>query len=162
MKLFSTCALCAALALSVCSTSSAASASTDDKKAKQPPSKPCTIRSPSSGLFFDLNALSMQPPKDAKDKDAVESWHVKGYDYGSNFTLNFCAPVVEDIGVVEGVDEALWKNVSAFYTAGKKTYSIGYACDLTKLAEMRIANTQTQATKFRPRFPRFQTGPQLH
>lgn len=56
----------------------------------------------------------------------MESWHAKGYDYGSNFTLNFCAPVVEDIGEVEGVDRELWKNVSAYYTAGGKTYSIGY------------------------------------
>jgi cation-dependent mannose-6-phosphate receptor len=129
MKLFSSRALCAALVISANSVLAASSAS-DDKKLKAPPVKPCTVRSPASGAFFDLHSLSIQPPKDSKDKKnsavTVESWHAKGYDYGSNFTLNFCDPVVEELTDVEGVDKALWRNVSAFYTVGKKTFSLGY------------------------------------
>ena len=71
----------------------------------------------------------MQPPtkegKKAHKDDRTESWHAKGYDYQTNFTLNFCAPVVEELRDVVGVDEGLWRNVSAFYTLGGKTYSIG-------------------------------------
>jgi cation-dependent mannose-6-phosphate receptor len=126
MRLFSACALCATLAISA-STVSAASSSTDDKKSKAPPVKPCTVRSATSGAFFDLHSLSIKPPaKDSKKTEAtVESWHAKGYDYGSNFTLNFCDPVVEELTDVEGVDRALWRNVSAYYTVGHKTFSIG-------------------------------------
>ena len=128
MKSLFACGVCAAFAF--VAISSAASSEDEGKKSKEPPLKPCTIRSPSSGLFFDLNAISLQAPKDSKDKkkaeESTESWHAKGYDYGSNFTMNFCAPVVEELKDVEGVDKALWQNVSAFYSIGKKTYSIGY------------------------------------
>ena len=106
----------------------AASSSDDTKKAKEPVLKPCTIRSPASGAFFDLSSLSLHPPKDTKDVkkgEALESYHVKGQDYGANFTINFCAPVVEDLSDVEGVERKLAQNVSAYYTIGKKTYSIG-------------------------------------
>ncbi|KAK5000103.1 hypothetical protein LTR28_013173, partial [Elasticomyces elasticus] len=47
------------------------------------------------------------------------------YDYGANFTLNFCGGVVEELKDVVGVDEGRWRNVSAFYEKGGKTYSIG-------------------------------------
>ncbi len=114
---------CVVLALS------AAGAAADDKS-KEKPLKPCTIRSPSSGAFFDLNSLYIHPPgkdsKSSKNDDKLESWHARGYDYGSNFTLNFCGPVVEELGDVEGVSESDSKNISAFYKIGKKTYSIGY------------------------------------
>jgi cation-dependent mannose-6-phosphate receptor len=114
---------CAALAL----TSAAAAA--DDKKSKQPPPKPCTIHSTSTGGFFDLNSLYVElPKKDAKPvkKEAqTESWHARGYDYGANFTLNFCGPVVEELDRVEDVDKSLWRNVSAYYTMNRKTYSMG-------------------------------------
>lgn len=103
-------------------------ATSDDKKTKEPVLKPCTIRSPVSGAFFDLSSLSLHPPKDIKDVkkgEVLESYHVKGQDYGANFTINFCAPVVEDLSDVEGVERKLAQNVSAYYTIGKKTYSIG-------------------------------------
>lgn len=105
-----------------------AASTSDDKKTKDSALKPCTIRSPASGAFFDLSSLSLHPPKDIKDvkKGEVEqSYHVKGQDYGANFTINFCAPVVEDLTDVEGVEKKLAQNVSAYYTIGKKSYSIG-------------------------------------
>jgi cation-dependent mannose-6-phosphate receptor len=50
---------------------------------------------------------------------------VRGYDYGANFTVNFCAPVVENLTDVVGIEESRWQNVSAFYEKEGKTYSIG-------------------------------------
>jgi cation-dependent mannose-6-phosphate receptor len=104
-------------------------AASDDTTKKEPPPKPCTIRSLSTGNFFDLNQLYVEPPKkDSKassDAKKVESWHVKGYDSGVNFTMNICGPVVEELDDVVGVTTSMTKNVSAFYTKGKDTYSIG-------------------------------------
>ena len=89
---------------------------------------PCTITSP-SGSFYDLNPIAIQPLVDGKKAhkdDREESWKAKGYDYGADFKLNICAPVVEELENVVGVDEKLWRNISAYYTKGRKTYSIGY------------------------------------
>lgn len=92
---------------------------------------PCVARSPTTGLYFDLNAISLSAPvlkEGEKPGKAArtDSWHARGHDYGTNFTLNFCAPVVEDVKNVVGVSRDRWKNVSAFYERDGKTYSIGY------------------------------------
>ena len=114
-------------ALVLAAANGAAAAGPDDKKA--PPLKPCTIRSGPTGNFFDISALRLEPAKN-KDKpgksEALESWHARGYDYGANFTLNFCAPVVEEVKDVDGVEITGWKNVSAYYEKGSKTYSMGF------------------------------------
>ena len=92
------------------------------------PTKPCTIHSPSSGSYYDLTSLSVLPlqnGKKAHKDDRSESWHARGYDYGANFTLNFCAPVIEEVKDVVGVEKRLWANVSAYYELDGKTYSIG-------------------------------------
>lgn len=97
------------------------------------PLKPCTIFSPATGAYYDLNTIAVQPLVDHKPvhkDDKKESWHAKGYDYGTNFTLNFCRPVIEDLQKVEGVSESLWKNVSAYYKYDDKIYSIGYIFSL--------------------------------
>lgn len=98
-------------------------ASSDSK-----PTKPCTIHSSSSGSYYDLTSLSVLPLQDGKKAhkdDRSESWHARGYDYPANFTLNFCAPVIEGVRDVVGVERKLWRNVSAYYELGGKTYSIG-------------------------------------
>lgn len=92
---------------------------------------PCVARSPTTGLYFDLSALSLSPPelKDGKKvvKDARDdSWHAKGHDYPANFTINICAPVIENVTDVVGVESSRWKNVSAYYERDEKVYSIGY------------------------------------
>ena len=90
--------------------------------------KPCQVISPHSKSLYDLNKITVTlPDKDSiKETDPeVHSWYARGHDYGANFTINFCAPVVEDIKNVVGVDEKLWKNVSAFYKKDDKIYSIG-------------------------------------
>ncbi|KAH0563542.1 hypothetical protein GP486_001898 [Trichoglossum hirsutum] len=112
------------LALVLCTCPSAAVPS--DKKPKA--DAPCTVHSPHSGSFFDLNPISVRPPKsdDKHKRDSrTESWLAKGYDYPVNFTLNFCAPVVERLKKVEGLDETQWSSVSAFYEDKGKIYSIG-------------------------------------
>ena len=95
--------------------------------ASDKPLKPCTIVSPATERFFDLNPLRRTAPEeDKKKKEGDEgSWHARGYDYGANFTINFCGPVVEELSHVQDLDKALWKNVSAFYETGDKQYAIG-------------------------------------
>ena len=96
--------------------------------ASDKPLKPCTIVSPTTERFFDLNPIQRMPLKDGEKKakgDSDGSWHARGYDYGANFTLNFCGPVVEELHDVQDLDKTLWKNVSAFYEIGKKVYAIG-------------------------------------
>lgn len=92
---------------------------------------PCVARSPTSGMYFDLSAISLSAPKlkDGKQvnkDDRDESWHARGHDYPANFTLNICAPVIEKVEDVVGVESSQWKNVSAYYVRHNKTYSIGY------------------------------------
>ena len=100
-----------------------AAASDDTKK----PVDPCTVAS-TTGSFYDLRPLSVLPLVEGKKpgkNDKTSSWHARGYDYKSNFTLNVCAPVIEDMKDVVGVSKGLWKNISAFYEFGDKTYSLG-------------------------------------
>ncbi len=104
-------------------------AASDDKSKTEEPTKPCTIKSPNSGSFFDLNPIYVPPPKTGKkatEDERLESWHARGYDYGTNFTLNFCGAVIEKLEDVVGVEEKLWRNVSAFYRMEGKIFSIGY------------------------------------
>lgn len=97
--------------------------------AKEPELKPCTAHSPINGQFYDLNAITVRPlqnHKKAHKDDRTESWKARGYDYNTNFTINFCAPVIEqDLGEVVGIKNSLVKNISAYYTMDGKTYSIG-------------------------------------
>lgn len=91
------------------------------------PLKPCTARSPTTERFFDLNPIHRKPPAEGKKQKGEDegSWHARGYDYGYNFTMNFCGPVVEELDNVQDLDKKLWKNVSAFYEKGDKQYSLG-------------------------------------
>ncbi|OJD17027.1 hypothetical protein AJ78_02871 [Emergomyces pasteurianus Ep9510] len=93
-------------------------------------SKPCTIFSPTTGAYFDLNTIALSPPeikngKKVHNSDREESWHARGYDYPANFTINICSPVIEDLKDVVGVEKSKWANVSAYYTLDGKQYSIG-------------------------------------
>lgn len=96
---------------------------------------PCVARSPVSGLYYDLNAISLSPPE-LKNGEQLSpearntSWHSKGHDYPANFTLNICAPVIEDVKDVVGVDSSKWQNISAYYERDGKIYSIGYGSSL--------------------------------
>ncbi|KAI0128311.1 mannose-6-phosphate receptor binding domain-containing protein [Xylariales sp. AK1849] len=89
----------------------------------------CTATS-TSGSFFDLRPdIAVKAPADGSKPATVgptENYHARGYDYGSNFTLNICSPVVEKIDSVKGVDEGKWQNISAYYTSKGDTYSLGF------------------------------------
>ncbi|OKL60633.1 hypothetical protein UA08_04168 [Talaromyces atroroseus] len=95
-----------------------------------PAHRPCSVQSPTTGAFFDLNSISLSPPelKDGRKvhkTDRDESWEARGHDYGANFTMNICAPVIETVVDVVGVEKARWQNVSAYYEHKGKIYSLG-------------------------------------
>lgn len=99
--------------------------------ASDKPLKPCTIISPTTERFFDLNPMRRLAPSETDSKKSSKkegdegSWHARGYDYGANFTINFCGPVVEELDEVQDLDKSLWRNVSAFYEKGSKQWAIG-------------------------------------
>lgn len=88
---------------------------------------PCSAKSPSMGGFYDLRPLTVEvvDPEKKLGTGRIDSWKSKGHDYKANFTLNVCAPVVEDITDVVGVEKPMWRNVSAYYEADGKVFSIG-------------------------------------
>lgn len=106
------------------------SVAADSHKSSHPP---CTIRSQSTGTFFDLNPLAVLASgagtsrwsSKKAEAEPPHSWHAKGYNYPANFTMNFCAPVVEELKGVVGVERGLWGNVSAYYEMDGKVYSLG-------------------------------------
>jgi cation-dependent mannose-6-phosphate receptor len=111
-----------------------ASPSLAAEEAPEPTFLPCTTKSSSSGNFYDLRPISVAliDPSKKLGSSKTDSWHAKGHDYPGNFTLNICAPVVEELGKnnlpdVVGVDKDLWRNVSAYYEVDGKAFSIGYA-----------------------------------
>ncbi|KAL8682319.1 MAG: hypothetical protein Q9186_001595 [Xanthomendoza sp. 1 TL-2023] len=92
------------------------------------PLLPCTIYQPTTNAYYDISPIGVQPlidHKKAHKDDRTESWHARGYDIGTNFTLNFCAPVIETIEEAVGIKADLLKNISAFYEWKGKKYSIG-------------------------------------
>ncbi|QIW95942.1 hypothetical protein AMS68_001460 [Peltaster fructicola] len=118
--------------------------------APEPSSTPvlsCTIRSPASGSFFDLNKLHILTPGSLPPKSIAKprsySWNATGYDYGYNFTMNFCGPVVEELEDVVDVDKSLWRNVSAYYKQDGKIYSIGQQNDRPVLRGRKLVLNYT-------------------
>jgi cation-dependent mannose-6-phosphate receptor len=66
-------------------------------------------------------------PEDAKAPKHVPTvdYIARGWDYGSNFTLNICGAVVKGVEDVVGVEKSLWQNVSAYYESKGKVFSLG-------------------------------------
>ncbi|KAI1760678.1 mannose 6-phosphate receptor domain-containing protein [Hypoxylon sp. FL1150] len=116
--------LCSAILcfLSLASRSLAADA---DKTAT---STACTASS-TSGAFFDLRPDMAQKKAADGSKPGYGAqtvdYHARGYDYGSNFTLNICGAVVEPVDGVIGVEDSKWQNISAYYTSKGDVYSLG-------------------------------------
>ncbi|KAF6836679.1 vacuolar sorting receptor [Colletotrichum plurivorum] len=88
----------------------------------------CTAASKSgTGAFYDLRpdiAVKKEEGKSSKGSVTTD-YHARGWDYGRNFTLNICAPVIESVEDVVGLSKGASKNVSAYYTHNTETYSIG-------------------------------------
>ncbi len=106
-----------------------AAANDNDKTPATTTSTACTASS-TSGAFYDLRPdvaakLPADGSKPAFHGVPTEDYHARGYDYGRNFTLNICDPVVEPPERVVGLKEELWRNVSAYYTAHGDVYSLG-------------------------------------
>lgn len=104
------------------------SASSDEEPSHTTQAPLCTATSSTgSGAYFDLRPDTAWPEDSGKaHKHAVhKDYHAKGYDYGKNFTMNICSSVIEPVWDVVGVEESMWKNVSAYYTSHGNIYSIG-------------------------------------
>ena len=113
--------------LALCAFAMQSGLSNAESSDKAPP-LPCTAHSPATGSFYDLRPISLiapDPDKRSSKNARTESWQSKGYDFNSNFTLNICAPVIEKVKDVVGLEKRHWQNVSAFYTKNGETFSIG-------------------------------------
>lgn len=134
-------------------------AASDDKVPQ-----PCTAHSSNTGTFFDLSTLSLSAPseddKESDKKVKTDSWHSSGWDYKANFTLNICAPVLENVHDVVGVKEQAWRNVSAYYEKQGKIYSIGYGPHLFACRTYRL--TLCQARIVQSDLPRTQTSTSIY
>ncbi|KAK9467751.1 mannose-6-phosphate receptor binding domain-containing protein [Lipomyces arxii] len=99
----------------------------------------CTAISPLTGNFFDLRALTRSRNLEETD------FHAKGYDYGHNFTMNICAPIVTVPGVVQGVANP--DNVSAYYTTDSgEIISIGQSMSQPKFRGRRLVLEYTDGS----------------
>lgn len=92
----------------------------------------CTAASKSgTGAFYDLRpdiAVKAEDGKSTKGSITTD-YHARGWDYGRNFTLNICAPVIDAVEDVVGLNKVESKNVSAYYTYKNEIYSIGFVFD---------------------------------
>ncbi|KAI0190222.1 mannose-6-phosphate receptor binding domain-containing protein [Xylaria flabelliformis] len=91
----------------------------------------CTVSS-TSGAFFDLRADAAIKSKPDGSRPShsrgapLTDYKARGWDYGSNFTLNICNAVVEPIEPVKGVAESKYQNISAYYVSEGDFYSLGF------------------------------------
>lgn len=115
------------LLLAAAATASAADSSTLSTTTSVPA---CTAASKSGtgGPFYDLRPDIAVKPEDGKSsKSAVTTdYHARGWDYGKNFTLNICAPVIDPVEDVVGLRPGESKNVSAYYRYKTEIFSIGF------------------------------------
>ena len=107
--------------------SSAAFAASSGSDTKPVPLEPCTIHNPLTGSFYDVRPLTLTEAGTKTQSATNESYHSRGYDYGTNFSINICGPVVEELEDVNGIPRRQWANISAFYTdpRDKEVYSLG-------------------------------------
>jgi cation-dependent mannose-6-phosphate receptor len=110
-------------------TSTSTSTSTSTAITATAVATPCVATS-ASGAFYDLRDDIASAVKDGEKekthKGPIEDYlYSKPHDWPYNFTMNVCAPVVKEVKDVVGVDKAMWKNISAYYEAEGKVYSLG-------------------------------------
>jgi hypothetical protein len=132
----------------------------DSKKPPKPIDPECTVTSPHSENFFDLRKLQREhvPKKGPPQTD----WIIKGLDYGANFSINICGPVIADASRVEGISEKEKDAVGAFYEKNGTMYSIGFVCSLLSPPPPRcvLANT-LQIRLYVTTFPGSKASPHL-
>ncbi|KAK3368595.1 mannose-6-phosphate receptor binding domain-containing protein [Podospora didyma] len=89
---------------------------------------PCVATS-TGGSFYDLRpdvAVVVTEGEKTPRGNPTEDYMARGWDYGSNFTLNICGAVVKTPQEIVGIEKTLWKNVSAYYESKGKVYSLGF------------------------------------
>ncbi|KAK7749275.1 Cation-independent mannose-6-phosphate receptor CI-MPR [Diatrype stigma] len=111
-------------------TAAAAPSGDDNPKGTATATATACMASSTSGAFYDLRPdIAVKPSADGSKPEfhgaPDEDYHARGYDYGRNFTLNICEPVVQSPENVVGVKEELWRNISAYYTSKGDVYSLG-------------------------------------
>lgn len=108
---------------------------------------PCTIYSPATGSFFDLRPLQLTTDGTKYQAASNESYHAKGYDYPSNFSINFCGSVVEQLEDVQGVSPSKVANISAYYKDIRgDIYSIGQQNDQLLFRGKKLLLNYTQGS----------------
>jgi cation-dependent mannose-6-phosphate receptor len=108
---------------------SAADSDTPDKTSSSASSvvTPC-VATATSGSFYDLRPDRAVPLTDGEKVPKglpTQDYVARGWDYGTNFTLNICGAVVGKVHDFEGVTSDMRKNVSAFYEKKNKFFSLG-------------------------------------
>ncbi|OBT51658.1 hypothetical protein VE04_08489 [Pseudogymnoascus sp. 24MN13] len=102
---------------------------------KKPDVIPCTAKSPSTNGFYDLRPLAVKvhDPKKKLGKEKTDSWQSRGHDYKGNFSINVCAPVVEEIEDVVGAEEAREQSSGIMFRGRKLVlqYTGGSPCGST-------------------------------
>ena len=84
------------------------------------------VATSTSGSFFDLRPdIAVIVDKTTKKSARTEDYLARGWDYGSNFTMNICGSVVKGVEDAVGVEKALWKNISAYYVQKGQVFSLG-------------------------------------
>lgn len=84
------------------------------------------VATSTSGSFFDLRPdVAVIADKTTKKSARTEDYQARGWDYGSNFTMNICGAVVKGVEDAMGVEKALWKNISAYYVQKGQVFSLG-------------------------------------
>src|SRR4051812_22355613 len=69
------------------------------------------VATSTSGSFFDLRPdVAVIADEKTKKSTRTEDYLARGWDYGSNFTMNICGAVVKGVEDAVGVDKALWRN----------------------------------------------------
>jgi len=98
--------------------------------AKKDPDPECTVTNPTTGEFYDLRPLirrSSDKFHTLKHRTVLNSrtdWVINGQDYGHNFTVNICEPLMSDHSDVVNVNDRT--NVSGYYIdSGGRKISIG-------------------------------------
>jgi cation-dependent mannose-6-phosphate receptor len=112
----------------------------DSHDKDDPASPPCTVISPQTSNFFDLRPLTRSPPQST-------DWQARGHDYGSNFSLNICAPVLSDVTSAISIEPTKQSNISAFYTtAANELYSIGSVSKTPKFRGRKLVLEYTDGS----------------
>lgn len=121
-------------ALAAVGSTTAARAEKEDDKLE-----PCTARHPTTKEFYDLRGLARSP-----DEKNAADWHANGHDYGSNFTINICAPLIEaPSSLTKG-----GKNVSAMYRDGDGDYqSVGQMSTQLKFRGKKLVLEYTDGSE---------------